>query len=225
MSLLHDTIWPSANFVASFIHDLGRWRSILNERDRQRFDQLAGAVWDHPEVTNSYHGKGHTEDLYYFQELIQNLVQSGDSHRPAPMKERSFGSRLRNLQVRRDYSKSMPSAESHTSVCGEASFHSIGSILGRLTVNDEAGADNFDLADFIHLDKLEGEGQVSEGSRAREALHITHGAPWRHVDSGVVLLLASVAFTVVLIAISGASYPSISVTARAYPVTLTIHSI
>lgn len=92
----------------------------------------------------------------------------------------------------------------------EASFNTIGSILGRLTVDDDAGDDNFNLADFIHIDKLQGESQVSEEGRDPEVLHGANGVSWKHVDSGVVLLLASVAFTVVLIAISGMSSSPIS---------------
>lgn len=178
----------------------------MKQGDQQRFDQLASVVWDLPEIAEFNHRENHNNDLYYFQELIQNLVKPRDGHRPALLRDRSIGSRLRNLQRRREHGKCRSTVEYPTLNSADASFQSIGSVLGRLTMDDEPAYDNFDLADFIHIDRLQGEPLASEGAYVREFLHSMLGAPWKQVDSAVVLMLASVAFTVVLMVISGASF-------------------
>jgi hypothetical protein len=179
-----------------FKNDLGRWRTLLQEPERVMFEEIVCAVWD-IEFVPTIDFPDEPNALCRFQELAQNLISLEETN---AFKSRSWGSRLRTVQRQLKKRKGKIST---LPVLPDGSFHSISSVLGRLTHDtDEFHDEDLDLGEFIDLDALEG--YVNEPKRVSSTESMdTTAAEWKDVHPRVVSILASVAFSIGLTALSG----------------------
>lgn len=173
----------------------------MTESEREQFDHIVPAVWDIPSPGNYPLPQSRADEMFRFQELIQNLVSIEHSDEQNSGKERLFGSRLSKLRLRGNHRARRRCATCHgTHGTTEAVFRNIGNTLNKLSVNDASPAgDAFDLGEFIYLDKVEGD-TTTDTPTAQDFLNYGPGERWKDVQSPVVLLLASVAFCIVLVA-------------------------
>ena len=170
------------------------------------FDDIAKAMWDIHDVSALSGSDMRPDELYHFQELIQNLISPQGPHNRSPSKKyMNFDTRLRSIRKqildrKRDMESNKASRRRRSQ--DSAPFRNIGAVLGRLTKDtDSVGDDDIDLGDFIHLDALQAES--TEGSISQASSGLLPRTPWKDIDSTVVFLLASMAFAIVLIMVSG----------------------
>ena len=169
------------------------------------YDEIVCAVWGIASVPALNTQEAGTSGLYKFQELIQSLVSLDDLTDQVLSKSNSSGAPL--LLVQRQMKTRMQTMESsdHFSkdfLSPEGSFQNIDSILRTITRETDSSYDEErEFAEFIHLDALEA---VPEDPTTPTPMH--PGPPsshWKDVHPIIVLLLASVAFSIVLTAVSG----------------------
>lgn len=145
------------------------------------------------------------DKLYRFQELIQNLISLGDIKH---LKSRSSGSRLRTVQRQLKSRKRKPVLRRRADrppVLPDGSFQSIGSVLGRLTHDtDSFYEDDVDLGEFIDFDAFGLEFDDQKPTQSSDLVEPT--VEWKDVHPIVVLVFASVAFSIILTAVSSKSY-------------------
>lgn len=153
------------------------------------------------------------EEIYRFQELIQNVVFLDDPTEEAlddpgdevVPKSSSSGAPLLAIQRRVKAQKPQMdkleyfSEKFHPS---GGSYANIGTVFGRLTrATDSSYDEDREFSEFIDFDAFE---VAPEDSTVPGLAGLT--APrsqWKDIDPMVVLLLASVAFSVVLTVVSG----------------------
>jgi hypothetical protein len=76
-----------------FLDDLDRWRHILKDEDKLLYDDIIFALWEkRPSGCPPY---SHTNNILYFQQLFQNLVDATDVHN-IPLRN---GKRLHSIQT------------------------------------------------------------------------------------------------------------------------------
>ncbi|KPM37280.1 hypothetical protein AK830_g9291 [Neonectria ditissima] len=199
-----------------FTNDLGRWRTLLQGSEKNMFDMIVCAVWNIDTVPTLDTPKNDPDELYRFQELIQNLISLEDMKR---LKSRSSGSRLRAVQRQlksRERKPGLMPGANRPSVQPIGSFQSIGSVLGRLTHDtDSFYEDDVDLAEFINLDALEYDAVDAKLTPTKEP--VEPSVDWKDVHPIVVLVLASVAFSIALTAVSGIQDGPEEHRSRAFP--------
>ncbi|KAK7432532.1 hypothetical protein QQZ08_000739 [Neonectria magnoliae] len=206
----------SEDLAVEFSNDLGRWRTLLQGSEKTMFDEIVCAVWNIDTVPTLDMPESDPDELYRFQELIQNLISLEDMKR---VKSRSSGSRLRavqrQLQSRKRKPGLMPRAN-RPSVQPIGSFQSIGSVLGRLTHDtDSFYEDDVDLAEFIDLDALGYDVVDAKPTAPKEP--VEPSVDWKDVHPIVVLVLASVAFSIALTAVSAIQDEPEEHRSRAFP--------
>lgn len=165
------------------------------------FEEIARALWGVDSFSMLDVQDSDRGELYQFQALIQNLVSLDNGESQAPI---SFGSRLKAVHkqaVSRNGQAQRPLRLRQSHLSSSSSFKNLGSVLGQLTMDTDSDyEDEMDLSDFIDLDALGG-----ESSPRKDAPHerLPPGTSWKDVHPVIVLLLASVAFSIVLTMISG----------------------
>ncbi len=144
-----------------------------------------------------------------FSELIQTLVCTEALEQKPHKRQQPLGSRLRALQARRKRNSRAASKIDGMDTSSTEACDRMGADLGRLSVKDQSAAAAFNLSDFIYVDKLVDASQASERSHVHKFLSsLNNSGTWKQVASNVALLLASVAFAVVLLVISGMRFPN-----------------
>lgn len=164
------------------------------------FEEIACAVWDIQSVPVTESPGG---GLDRFKALAQDLVSVEET---STFESRSCGSQLRAVQhqLKKRWRNGWLPQEQFSLVLPEDSFQSISSILGRSThETDRFHGDDLRLGDFIDLDALGG-ADVLEQASSMDMMDTTW-AEWKDVHPIVVSVLASVAFSIGLTAVSGKS--------------------
>jgi hypothetical protein len=167
------------------------------------FDLITSMLWPPDGASGSDTPPGSSKELYYFQELIQILVSLNKPEPRIDRKHQPSGMPLRRMQAENEFRKGQQ-AFRHLNLMTDSSFQNIDLVLGRLSMecNKE---DDFDIGDFIHLEDLEAEAaplpSTSLFQELLVGLETTSG--WKNTEPAVVMLLASVAFCVILILVSG----------------------
>lgn len=183
----------------------------MKDDEQPMFDNVVHAIWDVTNIPSLSNPQSGADEVYHFQELIQNIVSLEKLVDRLPRKHQSLGLRLQNIrkrvEARRQTSllaQQSPKAAEDTA----AGFQNIGTVLGRLTKDtDSADEEDIDLGDFIHLDALQEEPDEEAQSDPPEVISC---APWKDIHPTVVFLLASVAFSIILILVSGTTSPLIN---------------
>lgn len=182
---------------------------MVDEKDWPLFDQTARDIWAVNDVL-ALPGPGMgAEELYHFQELIQNLVFLQDSHERSRSREGRLGRRLRHIRSqlqKQECSFGCEETQQRSESSHVKEFQSIADVLGRLTKDtDSADEDDVELGDFLHLEDLQEQWPDARRSQSGGLLPRT---PWKDIQPTAVFILASVAFSVVLVMVSGmASVP------------------
>ncbi|KAH7141359.1 hypothetical protein B0J13DRAFT_556682 [Dactylonectria estremocensis] len=192
--------YASNDLTLEFTNDLGRWKTLLQGSERTMFDEIVCAVWNVDTVPTLDLPESDPDELYRFQELIQNLISLEDTKH---LKSGSSGSRLRAVQRQlKSQKKTMRRQRAdRPPVQPIGSFQSIGSVIRELTRDtDSFHEDEIDLEDFIDLDAFGVAPVDSNPASCSESLepHVE----WKDVHPIVVLLFASVAFSIALTAVS-----------------------
>ncbi|KAH7152935.1 hypothetical protein EDB81DRAFT_438201 [Dactylonectria macrodidyma] len=192
--------YASDDLTLEFKNDLGRWKTLLQGSERTMFDEIVCAVWNVDTVPTLDLPESEPDELYRFQELIQNLISLEDT---THLRSESSGSRLRAVQrqLKGQKQTKLRQRADRPPVQPIGSFQSIGSVLGRLTHDtDDFYEDDIDLGDFIDLDAFGVEPVDSNPTSSSESLEPS--VEWKDVHPIVVLLFASVAFSIALTAVS-----------------------
>lgn len=171
------------------------------------FDEVVQAIWGVTNVSSLEIPQSGPDEVYYFQELIQNIVSLEQMGSRLSRKHTSLGVHLQSIRRRAQERKRVAlQARNRLKAAEETTgFQNIGSVLGRLTKDtDSADEEEIELGDFIHLDALQEEpDETYDGTQTHsEAPEFRPSAPWKDIHPVVVFLLASVAFSVVLALIS-----------------------
>ncbi|KAF7556625.1 hypothetical protein G7046_g6244 [Stylonectria norvegica] len=198
-----------------FLNDLGRWRTVLDVSEQVLFDEIARAVWGLDNVPAVDTPKCAPDELNRFQDLIQNVVSVENNVDKMPSKPAPFGARLRSVQKRVEDHKANETRTRHPhqqTIPPNSSFQSIGSVLGKLTKDtDSYYDDNIVLSDFVHLDAFECDEPLNPMPKPRSKQKTKPAGPQdmlskchqrKNIRPIVVFLLASVAFSVVLTAVT-----------------------
>lgn len=169
------------------------------------FDDFVRSVWDVGSIPIVHVPERGPDEMFRFQDLIQSLVSPGDLNDQSTLRSTSFGTRLKLAQrqmAKRKPRSTQPQPPRRPVVSSAGSFRSTGSLLSGVTrETDSSFGDTVDLADFIHIDAMETASSVANPSYDQEPA--SQSRDWKSVNPVVVLLLASVAFSVILTAISG----------------------
>lgn len=198
-----------------FKNDLGRWRTLLDTSEQVMFDEFVRFVWDVDgiPVLLAPTSAPTEAEMCRFQELIQNLVSLDDLTDQSSARS---GTRLKlaQRQMAKRKPRSTPAQGSRRpDVSSAGSLRSTASVLSRFTKDtDSSFGEKLDLSDFIYLDALEADSTAATPSDSQEPASPTN--LWKNISPVVVLLLASVAFSVILTAVSGmlAPQPALNVT-------------
>lgn len=165
------------------------------------FHEIARVLWGVDTVSLMSTQTNTRAELYQFQDLIQNLVSLEYETDLSPI---SSGTRLRTAQRKvqtRNRHMHRPCRSHQSRLSAGSSFHNIGSVLAQLTMDSDSNSDDeIDMNDFVHLDAPSLEARPHFNPKPTSAPACTS---WKNVHPIVVLLLASVAFSVVLTMISG----------------------
>lgn len=208
--------YASDDLALEFTNDLGRWRTLLQGSEKKMFDEIVCAVWNIDTVPTLDMPENDPDKLYRFQELIQNLISLGDIKH---LKSRSSGSRLRTVQRQLKSRKRKPVLRRRADrppVLPDGSFQSIGSVLGRLTHDtDSFYEDDVDLGEFIDFDAFGLECDDPKPTQSSDSMEPT--VEWKDVHPIVVLVFASVAFSIILTAVSTIQDPPEEHKPRAFP--------
>ncbi|KAF7548243.1 hypothetical protein G7Z17_g7181 [Cylindrodendrum hubeiense] len=208
--------YASDDLALEFTNDLGRWRTLLQGSEKTMFDEIVCAVWNIDAVPTLDMPENDPDELYRFQELIQNLISLEDIKH---LKSRSSGSRLRAVQRQLKSRKRKLGLGQRTDrppIQPVGSFQSIGSVLGRLTHDtDSFYEDEVDLGEFIDLDAFGVEPDDPKPTTSSDPMEPP--VEWKDVHPIVVLVLASVAFSIALTAVSAIQDPPEEHRSRAMP--------
>ncbi|KEY68172.1 hypothetical protein S7711_07261 [Stachybotrys chartarum IBT 7711] len=183
-----------------FTDDLGRWRTVLTNFDEQRiFDTVVGHVWEVDSAYNLGTPQSGADQIYRCQEFIQNLVSVDQLDPRLQRKVRSLGTHLRTIQQRIGQRALANDSIRHTtrSRRRDSGVHRpIQHVLGRLTRDTDSGDEgDIDLNEFLYLEAI----QEEDSARDRKRAHVPiSNNTWKDISPMVVLLLASVAFSIVL---------------------------
>lgn len=188
-----------------FIDDLGRWGTLLNRSEQSTYVHVVCSVWGIATLPRLVTPESGTEEIYRFQELIQNVVSLDDRTDEALSKSSSSGARLLAIQRRVKAQKHQMDKLEYSSEKFQSSGSSrvnIGTVFGRLTrATDSSYDEDREFSEFIDFDAFE---DAPEDSTVPALAGLA--APrsqWKDIHPVVVLLLASVAFSVVLTVVSG----------------------
>ncbi|KAI3554395.1 hypothetical protein CABS03_06948 [Colletotrichum abscissum] len=197
-----------------FVDDLDRWRSILPASSQLLFDELAFRMWAY---TPSSHRPSQLdpEHLPHFHDLAQNLISLEKRKETIPSRISSPGIRLAAIQ------RAFDDQETHVGV----SSIQAQTIPGRSQPGQASYAgsstqrDDLVWADFLHMERFE------ETTVRQPAPSSSFDGGWEDVlSSTTMLLLFSVAFSIVLALIVGNPLGLHSGSANAFTETFTTTS-
>ncbi|OLN96899.1 hypothetical protein CCHL11_02461 [Colletotrichum chlorophyti] len=174
-----------------FVNDLDRWRSVLPADSQLLFDSLAFGMWAFtPSGDDNFDLD--QDGIRYFQELVNDLVSSERQKASAPSRMPSAGSRLAAVQ------RAFEEQNSHQSAGPQVISPSRSQPRHIADVASSAQRDDLVWAEFLHMERFD-----DLSSKRHSAHSSTTAMGWEDVLSSSVLLLASVAFSIVLVLILG----------------------
>jgi hypothetical protein len=189
------------------VNDLGRWRTVLNPSELELFDRIAFSLWAYTDESPVGTPPTAATDLYYFQELIQELVSIEKNGGRIPQGHHPSGSRL--CAIQRDMQTlAAQTTTSSSSTCssihgqhGGPSFD-LGGAPEELPDDFADSPDlvgfidtDFPITDFINMDLCDDfEKPPQESTPTPELWH----RPWKDIPPTIILLLASIAFSIIL---------------------------
>ncbi|KAK1654969.1 hypothetical protein BDP81DRAFT_416985 [Colletotrichum phormii] len=195
---------------SQFVDDLDRWRSVLPASSHLLFDDLAFRMWAY---TPSDQGPSHfdPEHLPHFQDLAHNLISLEKRKESIPSRKSSPGSRLVAIQ------RAFENQEAHVGVTSSQAQ----TIPGRSQSGQSSYAgsstqrDDLVWADFLHMEHFE------EPTSRLPAPSSSFDGGWEDdLSSTTMLLLFSVAFSIVLALIFGLHSGSTNAITETFTATL-----
>ncbi|KAH7309504.1 hypothetical protein B0I35DRAFT_82684 [Stachybotrys elegans] len=199
---------PDQDLKTQFTNDLGRWRAIFQEPDRNLYDIVAGHLWGYNTDSDPHIPTCSCDQVYQFQELIQNLVSLDRIDDQLHRASKLSGVGLRHIQrgiAQRARGVSPYFNQTRAALRQNQDFPSISHVLGQLTKDTDSGdTGDVDIGDFIHLEAI----QEEDARQRRHEVPLAAHKPWKDISSMLVLLLASVAFSIILAVISGTYLPN-----------------
>ncbi|KAF5520404.1 hypothetical protein CGCA056_v008642 [Colletotrichum aenigma] len=173
-----------------FCNDISKWRSVLPISSLIPFDEVAHEMWefipaDKPSCDLDL------GNLHHFQGLVQGLLALERRREAAPSRSSASGSRLAAIQRAFDTHESRQGVAQGQAIPGRSPPRSVAHSTS------STQQDDFMWADFLHMDRFE---EMTRGvSRTPPALPNS----WEDALSSTMMLLASVAFSVVLSLVIG----------------------
>ncbi|OHE90501.1 hypothetical protein CORC01_14205 [Colletotrichum orchidophilum] len=182
------TLYTSDDSLSlEFVDDLDRWRSILPASSQLLFDDLAFHMWGYtPLGQMPLHPD--SECLPHFQDLAQNLISLEKRKESIPSRISTPGIRLAAIQ------RAFENQETHLGVASSQAQTIPGRSQSGQTSYAGSSTQRDDLfwADFLHMDRLE------DTTLRQPAPSSSLNGGWEDVLSSTMLLLFSVAFSIVL---------------------------
>ncbi|KAK2053000.1 hypothetical protein LY76DRAFT_300587 [Colletotrichum caudatum] len=170
---------------SQFVNDLDRWRSVLPASSQHLFDDVALRMWAYT-PSGAAASEPDPDNVPYFQELVQSLIGLEKRKETAPSRMISPGSRLAACQ--RAFEDQDPNTGFSQGQAIPGRSQSRQSPYG----GSSAQRDDLVWADFLHMDQFEDPALGQTGPWLAEA------AGWDDVIPATMLLMVSVAFSVVL---------------------------
>nr|XP_036582732.1 ankyrin repeat protein [Colletotrichum truncatum]KAF6791523.1 ankyrin repeat protein [Colletotrichum truncatum] len=173
-----------SSILIQFYNDLDRWRSVLPSSSRLLFDELAFGMW-------AFTPSGDTTsdldvvNLPHFQELVQNLLSLEKRKESVPSRSSASGSRLSAIQREFETHETPQAATQGQAIPGRSPTR-LDSYASSSTQRDD-----FLWADFVHMDRF-------EDTRGQSNTPPSLPNSWEDALSSTMMLLASVAFSIVL---------------------------
>lgn len=185
--------------VYRFVSDISRWRTVVNDDDKHVFDEVCFVLWQ----VDNLHTFADTDELSKIQDFIQDLVSIDKVEARLPQRPSRQGSRLRTIYDRKGKQKEVCNCAQRAPCMESLSTDEFPSLDNALSLSSGAHQDSedlIDLSDFIYLDapgveNMEDEHFAEPNSSRKDFL--------TNIKPTVVLLLASVAFSIILSFISG----------------------
>jgi hypothetical protein len=181
---------------------LGRWRTVLGPTDRQLYDEIVFSLWAYTDISNPGQVLDRTDSLYRFQELVQHLVSLERNASRTSLGGKRSGTRLDVIQRHICSQKGLSTAVSQAAeAASPIDIPETTGYRGPAQYQDTKlrPGDGFSLDEFLHLELFEND----EGNPDSESIHSDQSKAWKDILPITVLLLASVAFSIVFTMVLG----------------------
>ncbi|KAF9872042.1 ankyrin repeat protein [Colletotrichum karsti] len=172
-----------ASILVQFYSDLDRWRSLLPGSSYAFFDEIAFRMWAFTPPSHAV-SDFDPSNLPHFQGLVQGLISLEKRREAAPSRSSASGSRLSAIQRSFETRETSQHAAQGQTIPGRSSTRQTSH------PNSSTQQDDFTWADFLHMDRFE---DVARGQSRTPAAN-----SWEDALSSTMILLASVAFSIVL---------------------------
>ncbi|KAK2039316.1 hypothetical protein LZ31DRAFT_86860 [Colletotrichum somersetense] len=170
---------------SQFVNDLDRWRSVVPASSQHLFDDVALRMWAYTPSGAAASEPG-PDNMSHFQELVQSLIGLEKRKETAPSRMISPGSRLAACQRAFEDQDTGPGFSQGQAIPGRSQSRQ--SSYG----GSSAQRDDLIWAEFLHMDQFEDPALGQTGPSLAEP------AGWDDVIPATMLLMVSVAFSVVL---------------------------
>ncbi|KAI9155211.1 hypothetical protein HJFPF1_07788 [Paramyrothecium foliicola] len=183
-------------------HDLGRWRTAVSNDEKPLFDSVTKALWDFSETQSNFGASGERCELDSIQHLLQELVSVENLEERSRLKVRRNyrGSRLKTIYDRKGKSKASHLPLPTFDAMWDSYDMSCPSSMAGLSADTPSPSENdsINLGDFIYLDPLD-----DCADETTQPPATAWQDAWGKVKPTITLLLASVAFAMVISLLSG----------------------
>ncbi|GKT48954.1 uncharacterized protein ColSpa_09135 [Colletotrichum spaethianum] len=168
-----------------FVNDLDRWRSILPASSQVLFDDLALRMWAYT-PSGGAPSDPNSDSLSHFQDLVQNLISLEKRKESMPSRISAPGSRLAAIQ------RAFESQETHMGFSQGQAIPGRSQPCQSSHASSSTQRDDLVWADFLHMEQFEDMASRQTGPSSAEV------GGWEDLLSATMLLLVSVAFSIVL---------------------------
>ncbi|KAK6218339.1 ankyrin repeat protein [Colletotrichum tabaci] len=181
------TLFPhDETLFFQFLNDLDRWRSTLPASSQFLFDDLALRMWAYT-PSGEVPPEHEPDDLLHFGDLVHNLVLLEKRKESVPLRTPTSGSRLVAVQ------RIFENQETHSgSSQAQAIPGSLQSCQGSSHARSSTQRDELAWSEFLHMEHFEGTTSTQAGPSSTDV------EVWEDLLPATILLLVSVAFSIVL---------------------------
>ncbi|KAK2017750.1 hypothetical protein LZ32DRAFT_417234 [Colletotrichum eremochloae] len=170
---------------SQFVNDLDRWRSSLPASSQCLFDDVALRMWAYT-PSGAAASEADPDNVFHFQDLVRSLTSLEKRKETVPSRMSSLGNSLAACQRAFEDQDTEPGLGQGQAIPDRS--QPCQSSYGSLSTQ----RDDLVWAEFLHMEQFEDMGSGQKGSSLAE------GGGWDDVIPATMVLLVSVAFSVVL---------------------------
>ncbi|KAJ0160918.1 hypothetical protein CTA2_7080 [Colletotrichum tanaceti] len=187
------TLFPhDETLFLQFLNDLDRWRSILPASSQFLFDDLALRMWAYTPSGDVPSEHEPDDNLLHFWDLVHNLILLEKRKESVPLRTPTSGSRLAAVQ------RIFENQETHSGFSqAQAIPGSSQSCQNSSYARSSTQRDELSWSEFLHMENFEDTASTQAGPSPTDV------EGWEDLLPATMLLLVSVAFSIIFILYPG----------------------